>query len=354
MIYHIIPLIKQYCSAANVLHYISFRAMAALLTSLGLSLLLGEKFISFSRKFFRSKVREFTPETHQVKNDMPTMGGALIIGVVWGSVLLWTDLTDPIVWTALWCLVSFAAIGLCDDLYKIRRKKGISGKVKFGLQVIASFGVLFLWSYGSAFSTDIYIPFFKDVVIAAGWLFIPWVIFILSGSSNGVNLTDGLDGLAISGLLTNFATFSIVAYLAGHVGMAEYLAIPYVQTAELAVVGAALLGASLGFLWYNAYPAQIFMGDVGSLGLGAILAFMALATKQEFLLAIAGGLFVVETLSVMAQVIGFKLWKKRIFRMAPLHHHFELLGWQESKITVRFSILSFVLCLIALMTLKIR
>ncbi len=355
MIYHLSGLIKQYISGANVLHYVSFRAMAALLTSLALSFIFGELFIKLSKKLFRASARSFTPESHQeAKNDMPTMGGLFIIGVVCASVLLWTDLSDVLVWTSLWCLISFAAIGLLDDLNKIWYKKGISGALKFNLQLLASVSVLFLWSYDSNFSTIISVPFFKEYLLILGVLFIPWVTFILTGASNAVNLTDGLDGLAISGLLSNFATFSAICYLAGHSILAVYLGIPFAGTAELSIVGAALFGASLGFLWYNTYPAQIIMGDVGALGLGAVLAFMALASKQEFLLALAGGLFVIETISVMAQVIGFKLWKKRIFKMAPLHHHFELLGWKESKITVRFSIISFILCLLALMTLKIR
>ena len=355
MIFHLSSVIKQYISGANVLHYVSFRAMAALLTSLVFSFMFGSFFIKLSQKLFRSSARPFTPESHQeTKNDMPTMGGLFIIAVVCASVLLWTDLSDSLVWTSLWCLISFGAIGLLDDLNKIWYKKGISGSLKFCLQVIASLGVLLLWSYDPYFSTALSVPFFKDLLVALGFLFIPWVILVLSGTSNAVNLTDGLDGLAISGLLANFATFSVVSYLAGHAVLSAYLQIPFAGTAELSVVGAALFGASLGFLWYNTYPAQIIMGDVGALSLGAVLAFMALACKQEFLLVLAGGLFVVETVSVIAQVLGYKLWKKRIFKMAPLHHHFELLGWQESKITVRFSIISFVLCLLALMTLKIR
>lgn len=354
MIFHTAAYLKSLFPVLNVVHYITFRSMAALLTALLISFLWGDTFINYSRISFRSKSRPFTPSTHQSKNDMPTMGGIFIIGVVLITSLLWINYTNPLPWVSLLSLVGFGLIGFWDDWRKIHHQKGIRAFLKLSLQVLVALVVMLVWFLLNAPDTTVCFPFIKSWCPVLGFFYIPWAVFILIGTSNAVNLTDGLDGLAIGALLSNFATFSLICYLAGHIQIAHYLRIPFAGTAELAVVGAALIGASLGFLWYNTYPAQIFMGDVGSLGLGAILAFMALASKQEMLLSLAGGLFVVETLSVIVQTLSFKLFGKRIFRMAPLHHHFELLGWPESKITTRFCIISLVLCLIALMTIKIR
>ncbi len=355
MLYHLALYAKEYIPALNVVHYISFRAMAALLTSLVFAFWWGGAFITFSGNYFRSKAREWTPHAHKdSKNDMPTMGGAFIVAVVVATILLWSPLTKPEIWLFLLCLVGFACIGGWDDFCKLRYKKGIKSGTKFFLQVAVAALVAGLWFWICHPSTDLVFPFFKNLHPALGLLCIPWAMFVMIGTSNAVNLTDGLDGLAIGSLITNFATFSIICYVAGHVKLAHYLNIPFTGTAELGVAGGALVGASLGFLWYNTYPAQIFMGDVGSLALGGALAFMALACKQELLLLLAGGLFVVETLSVIVQVLSYRYLGRRIFRMAPLHHHFELQGWQESKITVRFCIISFILCLLALMTLKLR
>jgi phospho-N-acetylmuramoyl-pentapeptide-transferase len=245
------------------------------------------------------------------------------------------------------------AIGAWDDWRKIKTKRGISARLKFNLQCLIAL-ITAILLFITSINTILVVPFFKTFTPDIGLLFIPWVVFLLVGTSNAVNLTDGLDGLAIGSLIPNFAIFSIIAYLAGHALFANYLHIPFANTAEMTVVGATLVGASIGFLWYNTYPAQIFMGDVGSLALGAALAYLAVVCKQELLLAISGGLFVVEALSVMLQVYSYRYYGKRIFKMAPIHHHFELLGWQESKITVRFGIISLILCLLALMTLKIR
>lgn len=354
MIYHTALYMQQYLSSVNVLHYVSFRCMAALLTALLLSFAFGGWFIGAARRFFRSKAREYTPENHKAKDDMPTMGGLFILAIVILTSLLWVNLYKPEIWVFLACIVGFGAIGFWDDWSKIVHKKGISEKLKFRAQVAIAVIISGLWYFLCHPATTLCIPFFKNFNPDLGILLIPWAAFLLVATSNAVNLTDGLDGLAIGSLVTNFVTFALIAYVAGHAAFAAYLHIPFAGTAELAVVGTALVGASLGFLWYNAYPAQIFMGDVGSLALGSGLALMALMTKQELLLAVTGGLFMVETLSVIIQVFSYKRWKKRIFRMAPLHHHFELLGWQESKITVRFAIITFILCLIALMTLKIR
>lgn len=354
MIYHIALFLKQYYPVLNMFHYVSFRAIAALLTALTLFFLYGDWYINQAKKFFRSKSREYTPENHRSKDDMPTMGGLFINGVVLITTLLWADLANPKVWIFLFCLVGFGTLGFWDDWCKINKTKGISAKSKFILQVLLATVIasaLVLWA---GVSTTITFPFFKNFQPDLGLLFIPWAAFVLVGCCNAVNLTDGLDGLAIGSLMTNFATFSMISYLAGHFALALYLKIPFAVSAEMAVIGSILLGSSLGFLWYNTYPAQIFMGDVGSLSLGAVLGLMALMAKQELLLALAGGLFVIEALSVILQVASFKTRGKRLFKMAPIHHHFELMGWQESKITVRFAIISFILCLLALITLKMR
>ncbi len=355
MFFHLSFLLKQWVPAFNVFQYVSFRAMAALLSSLGLSFIVGPAFMRFSRQWLRSKPREYTPHQHQEsKNGMPTMGGLFVLIIVSISMLLWTNLMNPLIWVFLLCLIGFGAIGGWDDWSKLRTGKGISARLKSNLQILVAALVGFAWFFLCHPSTDLVFPFFKNCHPALGFLFIPWIMFVLVGTSNAVNLTDGLDGLAIGSLLINFGTFAVICYAAGHQKIAAYLQIPFAGTSELTVVAGALVGASLGFLWYNTYPAQIFMGDVGSLSLGASLAFMALASKQELLLPLAGGLFVVETVSVIIQTFSYRFWKRRVFRMAPIHHHFELLGWPESKITVRFSIISLVLCLLALMTLKLR
>jgi phospho-N-acetylmuramoyl-pentapeptide-transferase len=353
MLYHLALYLKKYVSFFNVVHYVSFRIMASLLTVLLLSFIFGEKFI-FRAYRFKTKVREFTPHSHQIKNDTPTMGGILILMVTIVSVLLWCNLTKPEVWIFIFCLVGFGSIGFWDDWYKIKRAKGISEKLKLRAQIAIAALVSIFWYIAVKPETTLSIPFFKYSPIDLKIFLIPWAIFVIVGASNAVNLTDGLDGLAIGSLIVNFGTFSIISYIAGHVTFAHYLCIPFAGTSEIAIIGSTLVGASLGFLWYNAYPAQIFMGDVGSLALGAGLALMALMAKQELLLAIAGGLFVVETLSVITQIFSYRFFKKRIFKMAPLHHHFELLGWPEAKITMRFGIITVILSLISLMTLKLR
>lgn len=354
MIYHLSFYLKHYWPFFNVLHYVSVRAVASLLTSLVSFMLFGELFMTISRRFFRSRVRESTPDTHKKKDSMPTMGGVFILAVVLINLLLWCDLSQSNVWIFLFCILGFGMLGCWDDWHKIYKNKGISAGVKFKLQLIlatmVALGLVFLTST----STQLVFPFFKHCTPNLGLFFIPWVVFIIVACSNAVNLTDGLDGLAIGSLIPNFATFSLICYMAGHYGVAHYLHIPFAASAEIAIIGAILIGASLGFLWYNTYPAQIFMGDVGSLALGAGLALMAIMAKQELLLPIAGGLFVLETVSVILQVLSVRYLGKRMFKMAPIHHHFELLGWPESKITARFGIISFVLCLLTLITLKLR
>lgn len=354
MIYHFSFYLKHYWPFFNILHYVSVRSVAALLTSFCMFVALGGAFIGFARRFFRSKAREWTPEAHKLKGSMPTMGGIFILAVVIVNTLLWCDLSRVSVWVFLFCVTGFGAIGFWDDWCKIHHEKGISAGIKFKLQVLVAFASIVALLYLTSFSTQIVFPFFKHVHPDIGWFFAPWAVFVLVACSNAVNLTDGLDGLAIGSLLPNFATFSLICYVAGHYGIAYYLNIPFAASAEITIIGASLIGTSLGFLWYNTYPAQIFMGDVGSLALGAGLAMMALMAKQELLLILAGGLFVLETVSVIVQVLSVRYFGRRVFKMAPIHHHFELLGWQESKITARFGIVSLLLCLLTLITLKIR
>lgn len=354
MIYHFSFYLKHYWPVFNVLHYVSVRSIAALLSSFAMFLLFGSFFISIARRFFRSQAREWTPESHRAKDSMPTMGGVFILAIVIINALLWCDLTRLSLWIFLFCITGFGLIGFWDDWNKIHHKKGISARFKCTLQLLVSGITAFLLLKIPFFSTQLVFPFFKHLQPDLGIFFVFWAIFVLVGCSNAVNLTDGLDGLAIGSLLPNFATFSLICYVAGHFVIAQYLQIPFAGTAELTIIGSILIGTSLGFLWYNTYPAQIFMGDVGSLALGAALALMALMAKQEMILVISGGLFVLETISVIMQVFSMRFLGRRIFKMAPIHHHFELLGWQESKITARFGIISLILCLLALITLKIR
>ena len=353
MLYHVAQKLTETLSYFNVVHYVSFRIMAGLLTALGFSFIFGSWFIRQSA-LFRTTVREDTPDSHQVKNYTPTMGGIFIILTTVVSTLLWCDLSRPEVWIVLGCLLGFGLIGFYDDWYKITHKRGIKEVTKITAQLVVGFLVILSWYYLVVPPTAICVPFFKTIMPQLGLFLIPWAVFIVIGTSNAVNLTDGLDGLATGSLLVNFGAFTILCFLSSNFILAHYLSIPFTATSEVAVIGGILVGACLGFLWYNSYPAQVFMGDVGSLALGSVLALMALMTRQELLLPLAGGLFVVETLSVMVQVFSYRYFGKRVFKMAPIHHHFELKGWPESKITTRFTIISFVLCLLALITLKMR
>lgn len=354
MLFHLSYYLKNYLSFFNVIHYVSFRAIASLLSTLMFSLIFGNWFINKSKLFFRSKSREHAPERHKEKDDMPTMGGIFILMALVVNVMLWCNMCTMQVWIFLFCVVGFGAIGCWDDWLKITQRKGISASHKFYLQWLVAGITVCWWVIGTHAATTITFPFFKTLQPDIGWLFLLWAMYIIVGTSNAVNLTDGLDGLALGSLIPNFATFALICYVAGHAQFAAYLHIPAADSAELAVVAATLVGASLGFLWYNTYPAQIFMGDVGSLALGSGLALLALMAKEELLLVISGGLFVVETVSVMLQVASFKLTGRRLFKMAPIHHHFELLGWPEAKISTRFGIISLILCLVALITLKLR
>lgn len=354
MLYHLALSLQEHVSAFNVVHYVSFRAIVGLLTSLFISLLFGQRYIDFSKKAFQNRARPFTPANHQMKGSTPTMGGCFILLVVVSNLLLWCDWFKPELWLFALVLTGFGAIGFLDDLYKIWYKNGLYPRQKFTLQLLIAFVVVMSWIWVKNPSQVICVPFFKHMDMDLGYFFVPWLVFIIVAMSNAVNLTDGLDGLAIGILLSNFSIFSIIAYLSGHYAFASYLHIPFTASAEVAIVGGVLIGASLGFLWFNAHPAQIFMGDVGSLSLGAALALMAITSKQELLLPLAGGLFVFEVLSVIGQYASLRLYGKRLFKMAPVHHHFELMGWQEPKITIRFNIISIVLCLLTLIALKVR
>lgn len=324
------------------------------MTALFCSLVMGPHVIGTLGRLFSSGVRPYTPESHKLKGNTPTMGGVLM-GLAFGvSIFLWGNWTSISLWFLVATLFVFGAIGFWDDWCKVKYKKGVNASLKFYLQIIAALIIAILWYWIGGADTCVWFPLLKNAHPNLGLFFVVWMAFVLIGTSNAVNLTDGLDGLATMSLVANFVTFALICYVAGHAAMAAYLSIPFTQTAELAVACAALVGALLGFLWFNTYPAQIFMGDVGALSLGAGLAFVALACKHELLLAISGGLFVLEALSVIIQVASFKLRGKRIFKTAPLHHHFELSGWPEAKITVRFGIISLILCLLALMALKVR
>jgi phospho-N-acetylmuramoyl-pentapeptide-transferase len=359
MIYHLLYPLHTSISAFNVFRYITFRTIYASLTAFIICFLLGPWVIKRLRQMQVGQfIREDGPETHYKKSGTPTMGGVLIIGAVVAATLLWANLTNFYIWVALLVIVGFGAIGFADDyLMQVKkRSKGLGAREKFLLQTILATvcGVLF---YAHAdFSTQVTVPFLKNIQPDLGWGYILFTILVVVGASNAVNLTDGLDGLAIGPLIIVAATYMVFAYVTGHVKFAEYLQINYMAgVGEISIFCGALVGAGLGFLWFNAYPAQVFMGDVGSLALGSSMGAIAIITKQEILLVLVGGLFVIETLSVIFQVGYFKLTHgRRIFKMAPLHHHFELKGWPEPKVIVRFWIIAIALALVALSTLKLR
>ena len=359
MIFHLLYPLHTSISAFNVFRYITFRTIYASLTAFLICFLLGPWVIKRLRRLQVGQfIRDDGPETHFKKSGTPTMGGVLIIGAVVAATLLWANLTNFYVWIALMVLVATGLIGFVDD-YRMqikKRSKGLGAKEKFALQCVVALACGLLLYFYPGFSTRVSVPFLKNVQPDLGWGYILFTMLVIVGASNAVNLTDGLDGLAIGPLAIAAATYMVFAYVTGHVKFATYLQINYVAgVGEIAVFCGALVGAGLGFLWFNAYPAQIFMGDVGSLSLGSAIGTIAIITKQEILLVLVGGLFVIETLSVIFQVGYFKLTHgKRIFRMAPLHHHFELKGWAEPKVIVRFWIVALALALIAMSTLKLR
>lgn len=358
MIYNLLYPLSSEVGIFNVFRYITFRSVWALLTALLVTIVVGPTFIRWLKRIkFGQEIHEDV-SGHMHKAGTPTMGGLLMgFGVLLG-VFLWADLTNVYIWLSLLVFVGFGAVGFADDWLKVTRKhnKGLTATVKFGLQIIVAGVSLYLLVQQPAYDTHLSFPFFKALTPDLGWFYVPFAVLVVVGASNGVNLTDGLDGLAIGPSIVGGACFAVFVYVTGHAAIAKYLQITYIAgMGEVAVFCGALVGAGLGFLWYNAYPAQVFMGDVGSLSIGASLGFTAVLCKHELILVIVGGLFVAETLSVILQVGYFKFTGgKRIFRMAPLHHHFELKGIPESKIITRFWILSILLALMALSTLKLR
>ncbi|PIP72216.1 MAG: phospho-N-acetylmuramoyl-pentapeptide-transferase [Nitrospinae bacterium CG22_combo_CG10-13_8_21_14_all_47_10] len=361
MFYHVFyPLSSEY-SILNVFKYITFRSAYAGITALALSLVLGKLMIrALQRLQIREKIRSDGPQHHSSKSGTPTMGGLLILATFIGSTLLWADLSNRYIWVVLLSAIGFGAIGLWDDFLKLRKGKGITAKEKILLQVLLSLAIgIYLLYFDPArakYATLLSIPFFKSFQPDLGMGYLFFIVFIVVGTSNAVNLTDGLDGLAIGPIIVATFTYTGIVYISGHFNFSEYLRIQHIKDAgEIAIASSAVLGASLGFLWYNSYPAQIFMGDVGSLSLGGVLGTIAVIVKHELLLILVGGIFVIEALSVIIQVGYFKYTGgKRFFRMAPLHHHFEELGWSEPKVIVRFWIVAVVLAMISLSTLKLR
>lgn len=360
MLYHLSFLLVDDYKIFNALSYVTLRVILAALTAFLIALLFGNRMIDMLH--FRQMgqfVREDGPQTHKQKQGTPTMGGILILFSILVSSLLWCDLSNAYVWICLFTCVSFGYIGFIDDYQKLIKKNpnGLKAKEKYALQLLFS-TIIAVWLYliaDQAEDTALLFPFFKSLMLPLGLWFIPWAILVLSGSSNAVNLTDGLDGLASMPTVLVAAGLGVYAYVVGHHQFAQYLHMPFVKGAgEMTIICGAIAGAGLGFLWFNAHPALVFMGDVGALALGALLGVIAIITRQEIILAIMGGIFVLETLSVAMQVISFKLTGKRIFRMAPIHHHFELKGWPESRVTVRFWIITVILVLIGLSLLKLR
>lgn len=359
MLYELLVPLVKYHILFNVFRYITFRTAMATVTALVISFILGPWLIARLREMQQGgdSVREDTPERHRAKAGTPTMGGIGILVAILVSTLLWANLRTRYVWVLVVATTGLGLIGLLDDWTKLKTRKGISAREKFGAQIVLV-ALLLTWLYAwppEGFTTSVVIPFFKGWLLTLGWLWVPFALLVIVGSSNAVNLTDGLDGLAIGPIVTAGGAFAVIAYLTGNFRAAEYLRILNVKgTGELTIFCGALVGAALGFLWFNSYPAQVFMGDVGSLALGGAIGTLAVVTKSELLLPLIGGIYVVEAASVIIQVASFKLTGRRVFRMAPLHHHYEMKGWAEPKIIVRFWILSFMLALLALTTLKLR
>jgi len=361
MLYHLLLPLYPEIPVLNVVRYITFRTAAASLTALFLSLVFGPWLIRRLRQFQIGQViRQEGPESHRAKAGTPTMGGLLILGAALLPTLLWADLTNVYIWIAVTATAAFGSIGLLDDYLKITRRSsgGLAPRYKMGLQIVVALGVglvLIELAERNLYNTRLIFPFFKQLIPDLGWFYVPFAVLVLVGSSNAVNLTDGLDGLAISVFAVAAGCFTALAYVTGHRELAQYLLLVRFQpAAELTIFCGALVGASLGFLWYNAHPAEIFMGDVGSLALGGALGTVAILIKQELLLLFVGGVFVLEALSVIIQVASFKMTGKRVFKMAPLHHHFELIGWEEPKVITRFLIVAIIFALFSLTTLKLR
>jgi phospho-N-acetylmuramoyl-pentapeptide-transferase len=360
MLRYVAEWLVQYHSAFNVFSYLTLRAILAALTALSISFLVGPTMIrKLAEHQVGQRVRSDGPQTHLSKAGTPTMGGALILVAIVAGTLLWADLANRFVWITLGVTVAFGLIGFWDDYLKlvVGDSRGLIARYKYFWQSVAGLGaaIALFVTARSEIETTLIVPFFKDFVLPLGPLFIVFAYFVIVGSSNAVNLTDGLDGLAIMPAVLVAGALGVFAYASGNVLFANYLGIPYIAgTGEVLVICASIFGAGLGFLWFNTYPAQVFMGDIGALALGAALGVIAVIVRQEIVLFIMGGVFVMETISVILQVGSFKLRGKRIFRMAPIHHHFELKGWAEPKVIVRFWIITVVLVLVGLATLKLR
>jgi phospho-N-acetylmuramoyl-pentapeptide-transferase len=358
MLYSLLYPLHESFGLFNVFKYITFRTFGATLTAIAVCLLFGSKYINWLRsKQIGQSIRELGPQSHQSKKGTPTMGGGLILTSIVLSTLLWSDLKNHYIWVSLFVMLGTGLVGWIDDYKKVVQKnsKGLSARQKLVSQtIVAVIAAAFLYVMRDT-PPVLKFPFFKDLSFDLGIFFVPFATLVIVGASNAVNLTDGLDGLAVGPTITTALTFSLLAYCAGNFVIAEYLQIPFVSGAgELAIFLASTGAACLGFLWFNAYPAEVFMGDVGALALGGALGIAAVITKNELLLVLCGGIFVLEAVSVMMQVASFKLTGKRIFKMAPLHHHFELKGWAEPKVIVRFWIISIILALATLATLKLR
>jgi len=362
MLFHVLERFAPQYKVLNVVHYITFRTAVASMTAFAISLFFGPWLIRLLReKQIGQIVRNDGPETHMSKAGTPTMGGLLILAAVFIPTLLWANLTDPFVWIAVLATAGFGAIGFADDYLKVARRNsyGLFARYKMLAQLVvaAAVGVAVFElakHQPNLYNTKLVVPFFKAFTPDLGVWYIPFTMFVLVACSNTVNLTDGLDGLAISTFAVAAATFTAFTYVTGHAKFAEYLLLVRLQVGELTIFCGSLVGASLGFLWWNAHPAQVFMGDVGSLALGGALGTVAVLIKQELLIPIVGGVFVLEGLSVIIQVGSYKLRGKRVFKMAPLHHHFEKIGWQEPTVITRFLILAIIFALLSLLTLKLR
>lgn len=361
MLYNLLVPFADDFTVLNLFRYLTFRTGGAVMTALLICFLIGPRMIRWLRakQAGASNIREYLEDAHASKAGTPTMGGLMILISVTISTLLWADLSNIYVWIALLVMVGYGMIGFGDDYLKLTKKnsKGLPGKLKLVAQIaiglVATFAVMV--TMPDTLNSHVAVPFFKSFFIDLGWFFIPWAVIVMVGASNAVNLTDGLDGLAIVPVAIAAACFALIAYLVGNAIYSNYLQIPFVPgTGELAILCGALVGAAMGFLWYNAPPAMVFMGDTGSLSMGGVLGAMAVITKHELVLAVIGGLFVLETVSVIVQVMSYKLTGKRVFRMAPLHHHFEKKGWSEPTVVIRFWIIAVILALIGLSTLKLR
>ncbi len=360
MLLYLSEYLSQFHSGFNVFQYLTLRAIFGVLTALTISFMVGPAMIrKLSFHQIGQQIRDDGPESHFSKAGTPTMGGALILVAIVIATLLWADLGNRYIWVVLLVTLTFGAIGWVDDYRKLvhGNSKGLSARVKYGWQSLAALatGLYLFYSAQSPAETELIVPFFKDIAVPLGGWYLLLVYFVVVGSSNAVNLTDGLDGLAILPTVLIAGALAIFAYATGHLYIAKYLSIPYIrEVGEVAVFCGSMVGAGLGFLWFNAYPAQVFMGDVGALALGAALGVVAVLVRQELVFFLMAGVFVMETVSVILQVASFKLTGRRIFRMAPLHHHFELKGWPEPRVIVRFWIITLILVLSGLATLKIR